>query len=267
MDPAQSPDPVADLQNLMSTDGVPPSQHLSYEDAPPQQDEQQSQQPQQPGVQRRIGELTAKRKNAEELLADREAKLEESNRRLHEMSMLLARQAVVPQAPRVPTAEELEEQKLIAEMDPALKRAVQNIVRSAVGEVQAQFAPIAGAVQEMRVQQTASKYTDAVVNRARALAANWQATGKSGWNIEDAYRYAAGEAIEQGVSPLRSTQPRQANGQFTNVENLPRNGVPQQLNSSNQQQPTPAYADPSSRQYDASKARQYFANKLGDKTF
>lgn len=261
MDPAQSPDPNAELAALLSQDGIPAPQH-SEQPAESQQQQSQQMQDVPPGVQTRFGEMTAARRQAEAEAAEYKRRYEETQNQVQQLSMQVAQLATVKQAP---SAEEVEAQRYLAEMDPAAKRAFDFTVKQAVSNVHGQVAQMSAQLREMKMSQMGSKYSEPVVKRAVALMNVWSQTGRTGWIEEDALKYAAGEFLDQGINPLKAQQARRQDGRFASQE-LPRAGAPD-VSQGQMQQSTPSWAEPGSRDFDAARSRQYYEQKLGNKSF
>lgn len=147
------------------------------------------------GIQKRINELVAKQRQAEELARTREQQLMEQSAQMAQMAMQVQKQAVAPPppAPVDPLA------PFTDRLDPVAAQAIQAAVEATRKQMEAQYAPMfaqqAAQIAGFAVQQEAASIPNLpreVVNRAANLAAGWRAQGMS-FPPGDALNFALGE--------------------------------------------------------------------------
>lgn len=152
------------------------------------------------GIERRIGELTAARRQAEEALAAKEAHIHEL---LATVSRLAERSAAPVEAP--------------PEIDPDRRREVEHLVNPRVQQMEARMQQQQALLDRMSFERAVQSagLDPAVEKRAAEVWRSWQQTGKVGWLPEDAVTFAAGEAARQ--ERARNTQARQSQQQFNSL--------------------------------------------------
>lgn len=147
------------------------------------------------GIQKRINELVAKQRQAEELARTREQQLMEQSAQMAQMAMQVQKQAVAPPppAPVDPLAQ------FTDRLDPVAAQAIQAAVEATRKQMEAQYAPMfaqqAAQIAGFAVQQEAASIPNLpreVVNRAASLAAGWRAQGMQ-FPPSDALNFALGE--------------------------------------------------------------------------
>lgn len=164
-----------------------------------------------PGVEARIGELTAKLRSMEESYA-------KSQDQLSSALAMLAEQAVrgqnaQPAQPAVEVAPE-DQARINAILQPQLQR---------LEQMQAQLARRFGMAE---FQQAAVREDPRVVARANELLAQWQRARLTGWSEKDALVYARGEVLGSD-SAKNATAAAARNGFNQMTQTIPgSNGVP-----------------------------------------
>jgi len=148
------------------------------------------------GVQKRIDELTAARRQAEEALKAREQALIEQSAKMAEMAMQLQQRQAAPAPVAVPEDPLV---KFKDQLDPVAAQAIQAAVEATRRQMEAQFAPMiqqqAAQLAQMAVLNEASAIPNLpkeVRDRAAERAAAWKAAGLS-FSPGDAITFALGE--------------------------------------------------------------------------
>ena len=214
-----------------------------------------------PGVQKRIDELTAQKKQFEEALAAEKAEKERLLLAMVE-AQRLAMTAPPPQAPEAPKAIPLPEG-----MDPAyadyFRSLVESKVADAVKQTEARLAPALRentfTVAQMEIEQASNGLDPAIKQRAHQLYADWQRRGLQGFRPADAVRYAAGELA---LDPTRRQQGRDALGRFNKDTGMPLGGAAQPPPVAPAQPPVPPWAESSNDQYDPPRAAAFWRERL-----
>lgn len=156
------------------------------------------------GVEARINELTAKFRDAERAVADKDAQI----------SALI--QAQLAQQTQVRQPEQTQQVEIDPEFakaadawgGPKLKQLQDTIARLEAATVQAQFATL-----------QASEPAE-VVKRAQELQLAWQRSGKQGWVPQDALTYARGEHYAKVAQTGQARQAQQNFNQATQNVNM-----------------------------------------------
>ncbi len=156
-----------------------------------------------PGVQARIDELTAKFRETERLVQDKDAQIAALIQA--QLQLQAPQQHQAPAQPQVQIDPE-EAAKLEAFMSPRMKQLEAMVQRLEAANVAQQF---------NQYKQTAPPE---VLKRAQELQLAWQRSGKQGWVPEDAFTYAYGEYnLKQGQQQSAVQQQRQFNQATQNV--------------------------------------------------
>lgn len=146
------------------------------------------------GVQKRINELVAKQRQAEEALKERDRQLLEQTSQMAQMALQTRQQAAVPPPPPVDPLAAFQDK-----MDPVAVQAIQAAVAETRRQMEAQYAPMfaqqAAQIAGFAVQaeaQTIPNLPKEVAQRAAQLAAQWR---QQGLNLipGDALNFALGE--------------------------------------------------------------------------
>lgn len=128
------------------------------------------------GIEKRMGELTARWKSAAEESAAKDAQI----------AQLV--QALASREERVAQPE------VQMDIDPDDRRKMESVISPAMKRLEQQYAQLERRLQTQQVQHVVSKVKDPrVAQRALQLEAQWAQRGLPGWTAEDAVRYAAGE--------------------------------------------------------------------------
>lgn len=167
------------------------------------------------GVQKRINELVAKQRQAEELARERERQLMEQSQQMAQMALQVQRsQAPAPAPAPVDPLDQFKDR-----MDPVTAQAIQAAVEATRKQMEAQFQPLiqqqAAQIAGFAVQQEAASIPNLpreVTNRAAQLAAQWRAQGLQ-FPPGDALNFALGE-YQRGqllrAAPVAGYDPRTA---------------------------------------------------------
>lgn len=178
-----------------------------------------------PGVQARIDELTAKYRQTESALADKDAQIAALIQAQLQMQQVPQPQQV--QAPQVQIDPE-RQAELDAYMTPRMKQLEAMVQRLESAQVAQQF------------HQYKQVAPPEVLKRAQELQLTWQRSGKQGWVPEDAFTYAYGEYnLRQGQANQARTAQQQFNTASQNVNmqsapapaQTPNNGLPANIDS------------------------------------
>lgn len=155
------------------------------------------------GFEKRINELTARFRGAEEVIAQKDAQLSEMVRTMSEMAM--RQQQPVQAEPPV-------------EIDPEERRKLEAILTPYQRRMEQMMANLEQQVAVREVQTVASQYgDDRLQNRAVQLMESWRKQGFSGWQPRDAVRYAAGELYE--AEKLKAAQGQGEQQRFNQLSN------------------------------------------------
>ncbi len=266
MDPAQSateapvPSPAADaLEAIIAADGFPEESAVAEPVAAQPVVEAETPEPvvASPGrgVQSRIDELTAARREAE-----RKANELQSQMIAMQTQALQAMQRAMP-AP-APSPQDLELQEALAEMDPRQRRVFEHLLDQRMGPLQSTVSAFREQAALAEMQAERNKYSTETQQLADRLMQNWKANGNTGWLPKDALVHAAGMVLSNGGDPRASTQqskPRSAVAAVLPGASAPSAGIGASPRGD------PAYTDMDSPEYNPGKASAYFEKKLGDK--
>jgi hypothetical protein len=210
-----------------------------------------------PGVQKRIDELTARSKAAEEAASAERVQREQ-------LAQLLLAQSQQAQRTPPPEPPKMPELPCPEGMDPSIWAAFNMQSRATAAflaeqqsrALEARLAPALRNLQmsqgEMEFQRAAQGVDPAIGAEARKLLDTWQRAGLTGWTPNDAVVYAAGQAALK-------RQGRDAQGRFNQqLDPALNGGAPAAALSKPSPQEVPAYADSASDQYNWLKAREYW---------
>lgn len=267
MDPAQSateapvPSSATDaIEALISADGFPEAEERATAEpvaAVPAAEEAPevavSSVPQ--GVQRRIDELTAARREAE-----RKANELQSQMIAMQAQTLQAMQRAMP-AP-APSPQDLELQEALAEMDPRQRRVFEHMLEQRVAPLQSTLSAFREQTALAEMQAERNKYSPETQQLADRLMQNWKANGNTGWLPKDALVHAAGMVLSNGGDPratVQQTKPKNAAATVLPGASAPSAGIGAVPRGD------PAYTDMDSPEYNPSKAAAYFEKKLEGK--
>lgn len=154
------------------------------------------------GIEKRIGELTAARRLAEERAAAQEAQIAELIRALTETRNVP--QAPAPQEPQLP------------DLDPELKTGIEAIASHKVRSLEEKINQLMQLQRQQELQQVMSRAPDPEVSKeAQRLYQSWQRAGYSGFVAEDALIYAMGQRALQ--ERKASAQARDEKGRFNSM--------------------------------------------------
>lgn len=207
------------------------------------------------GVQSRIDELTAARREAE-----RKANELQSQMIAMQAQTLQAMQRAMP-AP-APSPQDLELQEALAEMDPRQRRVFEHMLEQRVGPLQNTVAAFREQAALAEMQAERNKYSPETQQLADRLMANWKANGNTGWLPKDALVHAAGMVFSNGGDPRASAvQPKRRSA---TAAVLPAASAPS-ADIGASPRGDPAYTDMDSPEYNPSKASAYFEKKLEGK--
>jgi len=155
------------------------------------------------GFEKRINELTAKFRGAEESIAQKDAQLSEMVRTVSELAM--RQQAPVAAEPPV-------------EIDPEERRRLEAILTPYQKRMEQMMANLESQVAVREVQTVAAQFGDErLQSRALQLMDAWKKQGFTGWQPRDAVRYAAGELYE--ADKLKSASGQNEQQRFNQLGN------------------------------------------------
>ena len=268
MDPAQSataapvpPSATDALEALISAEGFPEAEERAAPEPVAAATVVVDEQPESEapavsrGVQSRIDELTAARREAERKAED----LQTQVIALQAQTLQTLQRAIPPPAP---SPQDLELQEALAEMDPRQRRVFEHMLEQRVAPLQSTLSAFREQAALAEMQAERNKYSPETQQLADRLMQSWKANGNTGWLPKDALVHAAGMILSNGGDPRATVQqpkPRSAVAAVLPTASVPNAGIGAVPRGD------PAYTDMDSPEYNHSKASAYFAKKLEGK--
>lgn len=227
----------------------------------PQPQEQNS------GFQTRINELTAARRAAEEAAMRAQQAAEAQAQTIAQLTQQLTMQhqaqmqAQRPAAPALPALPE--------GLDPSVAQylqGLQTMYQQGLTQFQQNMSELQKNVNRslevQKVATIAAQYEPGVAQRAQELVQRWAADGKfgTGWNVEDAIKYAMGERAHAEYAKQATSRQIAA---FSGGAQLPALAAPAPAHSAPAVQPVPADID----SWPVKKQEEYWEKRVGDTPF
>jgi chromosome segregation ATPase len=168
---------------------------------PTSQPAQQPDNSQAEGIQKRINELVAERNEARGTITAMQ-------QQITSMNEMFLRQSQAPA--------QVQQQVPAVDVDPQIAAQVQALMGPTLKQYEQTIQQQQATLNRIQYENELQKVPEAIRARAQQLQQQWTAARHTGWTMQDAIRYAAGEAAMNGQFV---TQPRDSRGQFNSMAN------------------------------------------------